>query len=143
MPEPLTTLPTALLGNIPKLLLRASPIVYVGPDRHRFGWIGLIEQVHYDGRVRIAWNAGVHGVEKLEHVALDLTDATGRAQAAAWADKATTYNTIEFMQQLDAGTLPSLDERRAMDVAMRFADMTPAQIDALCRLCLRLAGRAS
>ena len=133
---------STLPGDVPGPLRRGSPIVYVGPNRHRRGWIGLIEQVYPDGQARIAWNAGVHGVEKLEHVALDLTDATGRAHAAAWADKAITYNTVEFIQRLEAGMLPSLDERHAMDLGMRFADMTAREIDTLARLCLRLAGRS-
>lgn len=122
MPEPLTTLP----GDIPGLLRRGSPIVYVGPDRRRHGWIGLIEQVYPDGQARIAWNAGVHGVERLGHVALDLTDATGRSHAAWWASA---------NGGIGDGYLAAF--------AFGARDMTPEQIDALCRRCLRLPGRAS
>ena len=133
----MTTPPTALLGNVPKLLLRASPIVYAGPDRHRLGWIGLIEQVHYDGRARIAWNAGVHSVERLEHVALDLTDATARWHAAIWLGN----QPISLLRAAaDVGPV-ALGE--VMDAARRGDSMTPEQIDTLARLCLRLAGRAS
>lgn len=127
----LNTLP----GDIPRLLRRGSPIVYVGPNRHRRGWIGLIEQVYPDGQARIAWNAGVHGVEKLEHVALDLTDATARWHAALWLDN----QPISLLRAAaDVGPV-ALGE--VMDAARRGAPMTPEQIDTLARLCLRLAGR--
>ena len=142
MPEPLTTLP----GDIPGLLRRGSPVRYLdsawrsSPEPNTDGvcdrWV--VNHVHPSG---VWWVGG--NLHRPHHLWLDLTDATARAQAAAWADKATTHDTIEFMQRLDAGTLPSLDERRAMDLGMRFADMTPEQIDTLARLCMRLAGRAS
>lgn len=127
---------SSLPRDIPGLLLRASPIVYVGPDRRRHGWIGLIEQVYPDRQARIAWNAGVHSVERLEHVALDLTDATGRWHAALWLDN----QPISLLRTAaDVGPV-ALGE--VMDAARRGAPMTPEQIDVLCRLCLRLAGRS-
>lgn len=132
----MSALLSSLPGDIPGLLRRGSPFVYVGPDRHRRGWIGLIEQVHHDGRARIAWNAGVHGVERLEHVALDLTDATARWHAALWLDN----QPISLLRAAaDVGPV-ALGE--VMDAARRGVPMTPEQIDVLCRFCLRLAGRS-
>ena len=128
MSELLTSIP----GDIPGLLRRGSPIVGVGPDRHRRGWVGLIEQAHSDGQARIAWNAGVHGIERIASVALDLTDPTGRAHAMWWAAQRESMLDDVAWMQLSA----------ARNRAERGWEMDPIQIDTLARLVLRLAGRS-
>ena len=130
----MTELQTSIPGDIPGLLRRGSPIVGVGPDRHRRGWVGLIEQAHSDGQARIAWNAGVHGIERIASVALDLTDPTGRAHAAWWS----------VARLGDPGIKPEawFEARQICNPAEMNRAMTPAQIDTLARLVLRLAGRS-
>ena len=77
---------------------------------------------------------GPEGAEQVEAVALDLTDPTGRWQAAWWA----THRPGQ-----SGYTGWSAAEWRARDCAIWGLDMSPEQIDTLARLVLRLAGRTS
>lgn len=120
----LTTLP----GDIPGLLRRGSPLLDCGHPclcrevfRNRDGSASSIRHdraYHADGRV--------------DSFVLDLTDATGRAHAAAWA-----YHHPAI--QGFTGILR--DEHAVMETSLHFDPMTPEGIDALARLVLRLAGR--
>jgi hypothetical protein len=64
---------------------------------------------------------------------LDLTDATGRAHAAWW---------IKDRQPILIDWPPPSAADEACIRAITCADMTPAQIDTLTRLILRLTGRS-
>ena len=102
----MTDLLSSLPGDIPGLLRRGSPIIAAET------YCGVVAEM-----------------EALDNApALDLTDPTGRAHAAAWvlSQRATTS---------------SIDEAEALRLALVWSDMTPAQIDILARLVLRLAGR--
>jgi hypothetical protein len=83
-----------------------------------------------------AWVAEPHGaIERAPErgsPALDLTDATGRAHAAAW------------LTHQQSGALVRRLDRADYDVfllARDFSAMTPEQIDTLARLVYRAAGR--
>lgn len=69
---------------------------------------------------------------EFRHLALDLSDPTGRAHAAWWA-----YATRRQHPHLTI----SYGEDAIGMTAILGDDMTPAQIDTLARLVLRLAGR--
>lgn len=127
---------TSLPGDIPGLLLRGSPIIH----GLRFPWRGLVltDGVRSDGSILGASPASetVQGPIPATRIALDLTDPTGRAHAAWWADE----RAISLMRAAADVGPHALGE--IMDTARRGGDMTPAQIDALARLVLRLAGRS-
>lgn len=121
--NPTLTLP----GDIPGLLRRGSPVldrgsrgIYLRPDRSSNG------QAH-----RVALDYGALGSIPLPLLALDLTDATGRAHAAWWA--------IE--QQPRA--LRSANEEIIVARACRGASLQAADLAALRDLVLRLAGRTA
>ena len=119
---------SSLPGDIPGLLRRCSPLVFVGlPDLGiERGTRGVLDAISGDGK-RLCVDA-FPDLVGLHEVVLDLTDPTGRAHAAAWvlSQRATTS---------------SIDEAEALRLALVWSDMTPAQIDTLARLVLRLAGR--
>jgi len=83
-------------------------------------------------------------LEMLHALALDLTDPTGRAHAAAWASNALGYRTtpMGYWEPSDRAPHTVGHEREAIMLAIRWRDMTPEQIDTLARLILRLAGRS-
>lgn len=118
MPEPLTTLP----GDIPGLRDEGTPITVNGRD----GLIVDPDASMDDGRDAVLWvdYSGVSFCDPIDAVQLRLTTRTGRAHAAWWASA---------NGGIGDGYLTAF--------AFSGRDMTPEQIDALCRRCLRLAGR--
>lgn len=125
--ELLTTLP----GDIFGLLRRGSPV------RTTEGAEGVIVENPAGCTLVLTVrnfndDLTLMGVEALTALRLDLTDPTGRAHAAAYAyHHPATQGFTGLMH----------DEHAAMESALHFDDMTPAQIDTLARLVLRLAGR--
>ena len=125
----MSALLTSLPGDIPGLLRRGSSVVWRYKDQTRRG-VFHAQRVN-DGIFEVCgiFDRSFAEMEALDNApALDLTDPTGRAHAAAWvlSQRATTS---------------SIDEAEALRLALVWSDMTPVQIDALARLVLRLAGR--
>ena len=77
--------------------------------------------------------------EPLADIALDLTDATGRAHAAWWALVQPDW--LDRVWEFGEYTRGQFCE--AVTAAQRRADMTTDQIETLRRLVLRLAGRTN
>lgn len=130
----LNTLP----GDIPGLLRKWSPVlVTIDSDQPSVRGVVIdptIEPDEPDLRC-LVWNERNGRDNKAAmFVALDLTDATGRAHAAWW-----------LMDRWRAGPRLPVEDRGLVLEACRFAeqgaDMTSEQIDTLARLVLRLAGR--
>lgn len=115
----MSTLLTAVPGDIPGLLRRASPVLYAGAA-HVIDHMG--ERAAIMGSNTGLWAMPFSGL------LLDLTDPTGRAHAAWW-----------LTGRLDQH--PGDDVWQAICRATTGIDMTPKQIDTLARLVLRLAGR--
>lgn len=105
------------------LLRRWSPVFLTGEDE------GYRSAVADPERPDIVTDEGTKDVES---VALDLTDKYGRVDAAWWA-----YATCKQHPHLTM----SYGEDAICMTALLGDDMTPAQIDTLARLVLRLAGR--
>ena len=143
MAELLSTLP----GDIPGLLRRGSPVLIdfwrseghddlpdEDSDERPEDYLcrGNVYEVESDA-LFVAWSqseAHEGGFDEIHRdwMALDLTDATGRAHAGWWAQAHYTRQTPEVLV--------------VYLLARSGGDMTPAQIDTLARLCLRLAGRS-
>jgi hypothetical protein len=125
----------SLPGDIPGLLWRGSPCRI---DK----WADYCAVGAPDnGAVRLAAARGARidsfGVAM---VYLDLTDPTGRWNAAVWAERAPTYaDTMEVLRRREhTFYVAAID---AVCSAKAGQPMTPEQIDTLARLVLRLAGR--
>lgn len=71
-------------------------------------------------------------------IALDLTDATGRAHLAAWIRGQGYTLILPAARHLG---LSGNERERLFDQARNLEDMTPPQIDTLARLALRVMGR--
>lgn len=124
MSDLLTTIPDA--QDIHGLLRRWSPVFLTGKDA------GYKSAVADPERLSIVT---AEGAEDVDSVALDLTDPTGRVHAAWWVRG--WISSRGGWAGLTTATL---------DLLVAVCDghpMTSAQIDALARLVLRLAGRAS
>lgn len=127
MSELLTSIP----GDIPGLLRRGSPVrvqtismvVSALPVDGIGGWLA-------DDGFRCSWPISVP-------VLLDLTDATGRAHAAWWAEASAMGHGSSLVRELDYQA-----HMEVVRLAERGLPMTPTQIDTLARLVLRLAGRS-
>lgn len=130
MPEPLTTLP----GDIPGLRDEGTPITVNGRD----GLIVDPDASMDDGRDAVLWvdYSGASFCDPIEAVQVRLTTRTGRAHAAAWGWRKAYPAGVDFTTADDRAV-------KLLSGALRFEPATPEQTDALCRLCLRLAGRAS
>lgn len=135
-PKPLlTTLP----GDISGLLRRGSPVIWDTadlPGRPVCFERGVIDEIAGDRIVHTMpggggpWHSPRRIVEGAPgEVALDLTDATGRAHAAWWVRAHAAQMELSSAEQ---GVFHS--------ITLGF-NLTPEQIDALARLILRLAGR--
>jgi len=129
-----------LPGDIPGLLRRGSP-VHWRDEQTPFvvAWIGPWPDADLeDGAIVQAAPCG-YGLISIEdtarNFALDLTDATGRAHAAAWGWRKAYPSGVDFTTADDRAV-------KLLSGALRFEPATPEQIDVLCRLCLRLAGRS-
>lgn len=133
-----------LPGSIPGLLRRGSPVLLavVGDDGAAVGARGVVVMLGREGggprTALVAVEVGdVHATRTvwrlLFDLALDLTDATGRAHAAWFA--------IDLFDRLfaDSFRMPG-DARRALSLATAGADMTPEQIEALRLVVLHVAG---
>lgn len=87
------------------------------------------------GEPAVLWcsteSAGVVYCDPIASIALDLTDATGRAHLAAWIRAQALASGVRFV---------GLDIQ-ALCKAAEFAHMTPTEIDLLARLALRIMGR--
>lgn len=116
----LSTLP----GAIPGLLRRGSSAIHY--SRRRDETVTDVVTSVDDGYA--------YGPDQpLSDLALDLSDPTGRAHAAAWA----------YHHPATQGfTGLTHDEYVVIETALHFDPMTPEQIDTLARLVLRLAGRS-
>jgi hypothetical protein len=121
------TLLSILPGDIEGLLRRGSPVLYAGAA-HVIDHMG--ERAAIMGSNTGLWAMPFAGL------LLDLSDPTGRVHAAWWA------MAHRHIVPRD-GILPTwtCDEPIVVRMACENADMTPAQIDTLRRLVLRLAGR--
>ena len=125
-------------GDIPGLLREWSPVlVTIDSDKPPVRGVVLdpiIEPDEPDLRC-LVWNERNGRDNKAAmFVALDLTDATGRAHAAWWL----------MPRILTAPNLSADEWHEARQLCTRATDgrdMTPTQIDTLARLVLRLAGR--
>ena len=133
MPDPLTSLPGDILG----LLRRGSPVLWRDEETpYIAAWVGPWPDADIeDGAIVQAAPSG-YGLICIEDragsFALDLTDATGRAHAAWWANE---------RAQTHLWPTDPRGEDEAVMLAMLGQPMTPTQIDTLARLVLRLAGR--
>lgn len=118
-----------LPGDIEGLLRRGSPVIIHTPK-------GPVKAImvrpcdHAEDGWEAVWEIG--GLEDfgLRDMHLDLSDPTGRAHAAWWADAR------------DVGEFTSKSERFALLDAQNGSDMGELHIAALRTLVLRLAGRA-
>jgi hypothetical protein len=138
---------SALLDRVPAdiagIRRRCSPVlmnrdadVDAAADPHRGivrdcgdGWATVVFEDDDEDPVRAEFPSCGGGLEDLT---LDLTDATGRAHAAAW------------LTHQQSGALVRRLDRADYDVfllARDFSAMTPEQIDTLARLVYRAAGR--
>lgn len=132
----LNTLP----GDIPGLLRKWSPVmVTIDSDKLPVRGVVLdpiIEPDEPDLRCLVWHERNGHDNKAAMFVALDLTDATGRAHAAWW-----------IMDRWRSGPRLPVEDRGLVLEACRFAeqgaDMTSEQIDTFARLVLRLVGRTS
>ena len=116
--------------DIPAMLLKGSPVCLHG----RAGYVVL--GTSPDDNVRLACvRSGRNEPHYVGFVALDLTDATGRAHAAWWARLAVEQRTDAWRNVASAAEW-ALVQRAEVN-----GYMTPEQIDTLARLVLRLAGR--
>lgn len=136
----MTALLNTLPGDIPGLLRRGSPVlVTIDSDQPSVRGVvidPIIEPDEPDLRC-LVWNERNGRDNKAAmFVALDLTDATGRAHAAWW-----------LMDRWRSGPWLPVEDRGLVLEACRFAeqgaDMTSEQIDTFARLVLRLAGTTS
>ena len=109
-------------GDIPGLLRRGSPLVYA---RWRDSRAVVGEAKAFQ------WKEDNGPWQPSDVWHLDLTDPTGRAHAAWCCGSAVL-----------GGFRISDDESTQLDRARYGEDMTPAEIDTLARLILRLAGRS-
>lgn len=117
-----------LPGTIPGLLRRGSPLL-----AHRLGgnFPGVTTHIKHYGNPMVYLDEGLL-VECLpEHVALDLTDPTGRAHAA-WL----------VVANCDPSDLLDNDSR-AVFAALSGEDMKPEDIERLRLVCLHVAGLPS
>lgn len=124
-----------LPGSIPGLLRRGSPaLVPVSARVRAVGLRALVGGlgVDHDG----VWVITDNGArwEAPADVALDLSDATGRAHAAWFVVGKTSPET------LDACAVTPMEWRTVREAAVYGLPMSPASIDALRRVCLHVAG---
>lgn len=136
----MTDLLSFLPGDIPSLPRYCSPVLYTGPADLRKGWRGVIDHEDIGQTARVAWSGGHADGVFTAHLALDLTDLTGRFHAAKWVNQqkeARAYGAAIGWMGSEAWSEAMVVVRRALDGD----DMTPEQIDTLARLILRLAGR--
>lgn len=141
MSEPLTTLP----GDIPGLLRRGSPVLWteamipgvvvalVAEELGSYSDPPILSVALFGQHVLPDRCIDVDAHDR-RHLVLDLTDATGRAHAAWWV--------VARIGEPGADSNVWFQARRMCDLAEMNRTMTPAQVDVLCCLCLRLAGRS-
>jgi len=127
-----STFMSTLPGDISGLLRRGSP-VHWRDEQTPFvvAWVGPWPDADLDDGAIVQAAPCGYGLISVEdtarNFALDLTDRTGCAHAAAYA-----YAT---------GRGREADGWRLFESALHFEDMSPEDTDRLARLCLRLAGR--
>lgn len=137
MPDDLT-----LPGTIPGLLRRGSPAIRLpltpmgGAVVDRDGWPCIVVECGDEVAACAFSDGGISVVEDdipLADLALDLSDATGRAHAAWWARH-------EFDKLFADLNRLSDKARRVLDLATRGEDMTPEQVADLRDFALHVAG---
>lgn len=127
--------PPTLPGDLPGLLQRGSPVVWLGYD---VGWtVAAVDDVEalvtraYDSdgdrETRADWEA-------LTYLALDLSDPTGRAHAAWWWREHVPRDEYDL-------PVCDFDVAQAVRKACSGVDCPPDRIDTLRRACLAVAGR--
>lgn len=116
-----------LPGSIPGLVRFATPLVDLADSLHRGVAVGTYAEGRYADHVFACWISGDSERVPLVRVALDLTDATGRAHAAWWALERGGYGM-------------SVQAREACEAAAWGEDMTPRQVEDLRLVVLHLAG---
>lgn len=142
MGELLSTLP----GDIPGLLRRGSPVLYtaglipgvivalVAEELGSYSDPPILSVALFGQHVLPDRCMDVYAHDRW-HLALDLTDKTGRWHAALWAAEQ-----VEATQAGARGALTGMEFRVWTDATQGRA-MTLLSIDTLARLVLRLAGR--
>jgi len=126
----MTDLLSTFYGDVPGVLLRGSPVVYIDARQ------GVVVSIVND-RASVGWRGwpGRISDERADALRLDLTDKSARAHLAWW-----------IVARLgDPGVNPEswFEARRICDLAEMNRSMTPQQIDTLARLGLRLANRST
>lgn len=135
---------STLLGDIPGLLRRGSPVLYtaglipgvivalVAEELGSYSDPPILSVALFGQHVLPDRCMDVYAHDRW-HLALDLTDKTGRWHAALWAAERLPVFPMTQPER-DAAAVLILD-------AQRGAGMSPEDIDRLARLVLRLAGR--
>jgi hypothetical protein len=135
----MTALLTSVPGDISGLLRRWSPVLVTidsdKPPVHGMVLEPVFESDESDARCLVWSERNGRDNKAAMFVALDLTDATGRAHAAWWV-RATVERQTDAWRNVARATEWALVQRAEVNDAM-----TPEQIDTLARLVLRLAGR--
>lgn len=113
----------AVRGTIPDLLCRCAPVVH-----RRTGTRDVVRELRGDTHMRIA-SADLLMWIGLEDWDLDLTDPVGCWIAARWAER---------HAPMPVGWWPD-EESALVELAEQQKPLTPAQVDMLARLVMRLA----
>ena len=131
-------------GATPGLLRRGSPVIWsdLPPDHQMYrAWALVVRGLWTRAGEVLADLGGAQTGVPLTQCDIDLTDATGRAHLAWWADERAPGTSAH--EQRGTSPFMSIPERIATARAQQCHPMTPELIDVLARLGLRLAGRTA